>query len=240
MCVVAHPDDECFAFGGALALAARQGFEVSVVCLTDGQAATNRGTSANGEELGRMRREEFARSCAVLGVARYELLDYHDGRLEFADVSEAAAKLVKRMREQKPHVVLTFGLDGSLNVHADHTMVSAITSAAFHWCARAKRFPELGLEPWTPQRLYHQSTNFTMLDRETLLPSPWSVVLDVSSVKELKEAAFKEHTSQLPVLDKVQPFWDEHGKTEHYVLAAASEPQAMAVTGSLFDGLQGI
>ena len=48
MCVVAHPDDECFAFGGALALAADTGIETYVVCLTDGQAATNRGDAAIG------------------------------------------------------------------------------------------------------------------------------------------------------------------------------------------------
>ena len=60
MCVTAHPDDECFAFGGALALAADRGIETYVVCLTDGQAATNRGDAASGEELGAMRREEFA------------------------------------------------------------------------------------------------------------------------------------------------------------------------------------
>ncbi len=52
MCVVAHPDDECFAFGGALALAADRGIETYVVCLTDGQAAKNRGSAASGEELG--------------------------------------------------------------------------------------------------------------------------------------------------------------------------------------------
>lgn len=237
MCVVAHPDDECFAFGGALALASQQGFEVSVVCLTDGQAATNRGSARDGEDLGRMRREEFANSCSVLGVARHELLDYQDGQLEFAGFSEAARKIVKRIREFRPHAMLTFGLDGSLNVHADHTVVSCVTSAAFHWAARSKRYPELGLEPWSAQRLYHQSTSFTLPDREPLLPSPWSVRLDVSGVKHIKEAAFREHTSQLPVLEKVQPFWDQHGHTEHYVLAAVPAPQAFTLSHSLFEGL---
>lgn len=79
MCVVAHPDDECFAFGGALALAAARGIETYVLCLTDGQAATARGAAENGEQLGRIRREEFAASCKVLGVTHHELLDYQDG-----------------------------------------------------------------------------------------------------------------------------------------------------------------
>jgi LmbE family N-acetylglucosaminyl deacetylase len=238
MCVVAHPDDECYAFGGALALAARAGFETYVICLTDGQAATNRGAAATGQDLGTMRREEFERSCAVLGVTKHELLDYQDGRLEFVEMHGAAKRLVERIRTWKPQIVLTFGLDGSLNVHADHTMVSCFVSAAFRWAARSKRFPELGLEPYAPQRLYHQSTAFTLADREPLLPAPWTVELDVSSVKAIKEAAFKEHTSQLPVLHKVQPYWDQYGDREHYTLAGVSKPQAAVLADTMFDGIR--
>jgi LmbE family N-acetylglucosaminyl deacetylase len=237
MCVVAHPDDECFAFGGALALAAKAGFETYVICLTDGQAATNRGASASNADLGAIRRDEFARSCAVLGVTKHELLDYQDGRLEFKELNGVAKRLVQRMRMWKPQIVLTFGLDGSVNVHADHTMACAFTSAAFHWSARSKRFPELGLEPYTPQRLYHQSTEFTLEDREPQLPAPWTVELDTSSVKALKYAAFQEHTSQLPVFDKVKPYWDKYGDKEHYTLAAATVPQPTALTHSMFDGI---
>jgi LmbE family N-acetylglucosaminyl deacetylase len=80
MCVVAHPDDECFGFGGALTLASDRGVETYVVCLTNGQAAANRGDAASGEELGAMRSAEFAASCDVLGVTRHELMDYQDGR----------------------------------------------------------------------------------------------------------------------------------------------------------------
>ncbi len=234
LCVVAHPDDECFAFGGALALAVRAGYAVSVVCLTDGQAATNRGSAADGKDLGAMRRDEFTRSCSVLGVAHHELLDYQDGQLEFANLSVAAGRIVERIRTFKPQIVLTFGLDGSLNVHADHMTVSAITSMAFHWAARTKRYPEQNLPPWEADRLYHQSSNFTLPDREPLLPAPWTVRLDISSVKDVKEAAFREHTSQLPVLDKVQPYWDKFGHEEYYALAASREPRQMTIDTSMF------
>src|ERR1700680_912582 len=96
MLVVAHPDDECFAFGGALALAASRGVETYVVCLTDGQAATHRGTAASPKELGKMRREEFAASCDVLGVKQHEMLDYQDAQLEFANFSTLAGDIVQR------------------------------------------------------------------------------------------------------------------------------------------------
>ncbi len=237
MCVVAHPDDECFAFGGALLLAADAGFETSVICLTDGQAATNRGTAADAPELGRMRRAEFARSCDVLGVTRHETLSYHDGQLEFEPLNAVARELVRRIRTWQPQIVLTFGLDGSLNVHPDHTTTSCFTSAAFHWSARAKRFPDLGLAPFAAQRLYHQSTGFTLTDREPLLPAPWTVTLDISAVRAKKDEAFRQHTSQLPIIPRLQPILEKHGNTEHYTLAAASQPQGAELTQSLFYGI---
>ena len=238
MCVVAHPDDECFGFGGALALAADRGVETFVVCLTDGQAATARGSAGSGEELGKMRRAEFAASCKVLGVKHHELLDYQDGRVEFADFSKTAGRLVERMRRFRPDVVLTFGGDGGLNTHADHMMVSALTTAAFHWSGRPKRYPELA-QVFQPRRLFYLSTNFFMEDRQAPLPPPWTVTLDIGAAKDRKMQAFREHTSQAPLVEKTKDMFAKHGGFEFYTLAASVEAHAAEQTQDLFAGLAG-
>jgi LmbE family N-acetylglucosaminyl deacetylase len=236
LCVVAHPDDECFAFGGALALAAERGVETSVICLTDGQAATHRGEASSGADLGRMRREEFAASCNVLGVTYYELLDLQDARLEFADFSKTAARLIEKMRSIRPNVVLTFGADGALNTHPDHTMVSCFTAAAFHWAASAKRFPEMG-PVHIADRLYTQSTSYFLEGRPAPLPSPWTVTLDISSVLERKREAFLCHASQAPLVERTRAVFEQFGGTEHYTLAATPHPQPACPASDLFDGL---
>ena len=233
MLVVAHPDDECFGFGGALALAAERGVEAHVICLTDGQAATNRGNTASGEDLGRMRRQEFVDSCAVLGVTRQEIWEYQDARLEFADFSAAAARLVAKMREYKPQVVLTFGADGGLNTHPDHTMTSLLTTAAFHWAAAAKRFPELG-PVHAGERLYLLSTSFFMEGRPAPLPAPWTLALDIRSVQARKHEAFTQHRSQRPLMESTKEMFEKFGHTEYYTLAAGKEPQAAEVGSDLF------
>jgi LmbE family N-acetylglucosaminyl deacetylase len=240
LCVTAHPDDECFAFGGALALAVERGVEVTVVCLTDGQAATNRGTAKTPAELGSMRRKEFAASCELLGIHRHEILRYQDAQLEHANFVEIAGLLVERIRAWKPDVVLTFGGDGALNTHPDHAMVSFFTTAAFHWAGREKRFAEQiqrGLHTHCPQRLYFQTTNFLLPDRPPLLPAPYTVTLDIRTVLAKKLAAFKLHTSQAPLIEKTKVFFEEHGNEEHYVLAAAAKPQAAKQVTDLFEGL---
>jgi LmbE family N-acetylglucosaminyl deacetylase len=237
LCVVAHPDDECFAFGGALALAADAGVETTVICLTDGQAAANRGSATSAAHLGEIRREEFAASCRVLGVTHHETWDYHDGQLEFADFSATAGRLVATMRALRPHLVLTFGQDGSLNAHPDHTMVSAFTSAAFHWAASAKRFPSLG-PIHHADRLYLQSSNFFLEGRPAPIPAPWTVTLDVRAVMERRHEAFRQHKSQAPLMEQTKATFERLGQNEHYMLAAAREPQPARQTTSLFEGLQ--
>jgi LmbE family N-acetylglucosaminyl deacetylase len=237
LCVVAHPDDECFGFGGALALAADQGVETFVLCLTDGQAATNRGESHSAEELGRMRRAEFAASCEVLGVSRHELLDYQDGQLEFVDFSQAAGRLVAIMREYKPDVVITFGNDGGLNTHADHTMVSTLTCAAFHWAASAKRYPEAG-PVHHAEKLYLLTTSYFMEGRPAPMPAPWTIALDIRTVMARKQRAFAAHTSQAPLMEKTKAMFEEFGHTEHYLLAAVREPRGAALETGMFEGLE--
>ncbi len=73
--ITAHPDDEAGGFGGTLLLSHEHGIETHVICLTPGQAASNRGGAKSDEELSAMRRQEFARSCDLLKVTRGEGLD---------------------------------------------------------------------------------------------------------------------------------------------------------------------
>jgi len=236
LCVVAHPDDECFAFGGALALAAQRGVETHVICLTDGQAASNRGASQSAAELGSMRAAEFAASCDVLGVSHHELWDYQDGRLEFADFSATAGRLVEKMRELKPDVVLTFGCDGAVNTHPDHSMVSAFTCAAFHWAASAKRFPELG-PVHHGQRLFLLATSFFIEGRPAPMPSPWTVTLDIRDVMAQKHQAFCQHRSQAPLMEQTKALFETYGQTEHYLLVASLNMGPAQQMTSLFEGL---
>jgi N-acetylglucosamine malate deacetylase 2 len=237
MCVVAHPDDECYAFGGALALAADRGIETYVVCLTDGRAARNRGGASSGEELGGIRRAEFAASCNVLGVTEHELLEFEDGRLESVEFSRVAGMLVERMRRFHPQVVLTFGGDGGMNSHPDHMMASALTTAAFHWSGQARRFAELGAVH-QPDRLYYVTTNVFLPGRPAPKPMPWTVVLDVRKVQQRKTEAFRQHVSQAPLMEGTKGFFEEQGGKEFYALAASPIPQPASQQTALFDGLR--
>ncbi|HSY34520.1 MAG TPA: PIG-L family deacetylase [Acidobacteriaceae bacterium] len=237
LCITAHPDDECFAFGGALALAAQRGVETSLICITDGSAGSYHGAATTTTELGQLRRAELAASCKLLGIRKYEVLDYQDGQLEFASFSNLAGDLVQRIRILRPHIILTFSGDGGLNTHADHTVTSSVATAAFHWAGSPKRFPTLG-ELHTPQRLYYLTTDFFVDGRHRHIPAPWTHTLDVASVLPLRLKAMKAHTTQAPLMERAGPLiFAKHGDTEHYSLAASPIPQPATQSTDLFEGV---
>jgi LmbE family N-acetylglucosaminyl deacetylase len=236
LCICAHPDDECFAFGGALALAANRGAETSVLCLTDGQAATYRGATTSNKELGQTRRAEFEASCKVLGVAHNEILHYQDARLEFETLSSLAEVLVTRIRSFRPHVIITFGGEGALNTHPDHTTISGATTAAFHWAGHPKRYPEAGAL-WQAQRLYYLTSDFLLPDRHVPVLAPWTATLDISSVFARKQDAFAQHVSQKPLMDATEAIFEKHGQQERYLLAATTVPQPARQSTDLFEGV---
>jgi LmbE family N-acetylglucosaminyl deacetylase len=223
--VTAHPDDESGAFGGALMLAARAGGETSVLCFTDGQAGHFREGATGDEDLGRLRREEMDAASALLEVTRHEVLDYPDGALAQQGFEGMVNVVVERIRRWRPQVVLTFGSDGGVNLHRDHAMVSLVATAAFHWAARAEIFPEAGAA-YGPQKLYWVSTPFVSVrDRPELSKEaatvPWSLTLELSNeLADRKLEAFKKHSSQKGVLERVGEQVRNVMKTERYLLLA--------------------
>lgn len=228
LCITAHPDDEAGNFGGTLALYGRRGVQTFVVCLTAGAAAKHRGTASGDEELKALRREEFAKSCKRLGVSGGEVLDYADGQLASANPTEAVGELVVRIRQIRPDIVLTFGPEGGVTAHADHAIAGVFGSLAFQWAGRDDRFPEQlasGVAPHRAKKLYYSTGLITLEGRQPVAQPPVTASIDISSVLDVKLAAFREHTTQAPLYSIFEGAVRRHGGFEHWHLAAAAEPQ---------------
>jgi LmbE family N-acetylglucosaminyl deacetylase len=230
MCITAHPDDECGAFGGALMLAHQRGVETSVICLTEGRAGSHRGTARTDDELGDLRRQEFASALRVLNVTQGEVLNYPDGGLAGLDFTAVTKVLVERIRRFRPHVVLTFGGDGNVNLHPDHTMVSFFATAAFHWAGRSNFAPEQTLLPYRPQKLYYSAAPFLAL-------MPASLSLALGNLKAKKLEAFTQHTTQAALVAKVKVVFEKTGDEEKYLLAAARGFRSSPLETDMFEGV---
>lgn len=179
MVVSAHPDDEVFAAGGTIALAARQGVDVSLVLATGGEE----GEIVNPEvraivslpDLPAVRQEELACSQTTLGIKRIVRLAYRDSGMAGTpssrepvafsnqDRDEVTSRLVSVIRELRPHVICTEPEDGGYG-HPDHIALHFATVLAFERAGNSAWYPEAG-EPWTPLKLYFGTWSQSMFHR---------------------------------------------------------------------------
>lgn len=129
--VFAHPDDEVFCAGGALARHMAEGGEAMVVSATRGEAGQIRDAAvATRRTLGEVRTRELHEACRRLGVQHVRLLDHVDGTLRDSDPGVLAADVAGLIEEFRPDTVVTFGPDGAYG-HPDHVAVSRATTDAF-------------------------------------------------------------------------------------------------------------
>jgi LmbE family N-acetylglucosaminyl deacetylase len=242
LCLTAHPDDEAGAFGGTLLLYHDRGVETHVLCMTAGTAARNRGTARSDEELAALRRAEFAASCRLLKVTRYEVLVYTDGQLNRTDLDRAVEDLTRRMRQLRPHVVLTFGPDGGLTGHRDHAMAGVFATMAFESAGRVDRFPdqiEQGLQAHRGQKLYYVTADYVVPDLPTIAPPTVTARVEVGAERfEMKHQAFRLHKTQSPLFERVRKNLGRRGGAEEmYHLALTREPREAKMETDLLEGV---
>lgn len=130
MGVFAHPDDEVFCAGGALAQFADVGCPTMVLSATKGEAGQIQDShAATRATLGAVRENELRIACGHLGVEAVACLDYRDGALNEVDQTELDDVIAAHIWAFDPDIVITFGPDGGSG-HPDHIAISNATTRA--------------------------------------------------------------------------------------------------------------
>ena len=166
LAVLAHPDDETFGMGGTLALYARRGCEVYLVCATRGEVGTVDAVHMGGHgSIAELRGWELQCAAEQLGLKAVLFLDYRDSGMPGSpdnrhpdalvahSLDEVAGRIVEHIRTLKPDVVLTFDPIGGYR-HPDHIHVHHATTTAFERSDDAAFHPESG-SPFKPRALYY-------------------------------------------------------------------------------------
>jgi N-acetylglucosamine malate deacetylase 2 len=116
LAVVAHPDDESFGLGAVLARFVASGSEVSVLCLTRGEASTLHGVAG---DLAAIRAQELEEAARELGIARVGLLGYPDGGLAQVPLEVLVGEVASFAAGQAPDGIVAFDPSG-ITGHPDH------------------------------------------------------------------------------------------------------------------------
>ncbi|MBM7230145.1 mycothiol conjugate amidase Mca [Dietzia cinnamea] len=170
MAVHAHPDDESSKGAATMAKYVAEGVHVLVETCTGGErgdilnpAMDRPDITAN---LPAVRVREMARAADILGVDHH-WLGYVDsglpegdplpplpeGCFALADDDEVTEALVRRIREFRPHVMITYDENGGYP-HPDHLKVHSASMAAYEAAADPARYPDAG-EPWAIAKVYY-------------------------------------------------------------------------------------
>lgn len=168
--VHAHPDDESLGTGATIAHYAARGADVRVVTCTlgeEGEVIGERWAELavdRADQLGGYRIGELTAALRALGAGAPSYLGgagrWRDSgmsgtperrrrRFIDADEREAVGALVAVIREQRPHVVVTYDPDGGYG-HPDHVHTHTVTAAAVA-ASGAGDYPG---EPWTVPKFY--------------------------------------------------------------------------------------
>jgi N-acetyl-1-D-myo-inositol-2-amino-2-deoxy-alpha-D-glucopyranoside deacetylase len=273
LAVHAHPDDECLLTGGVLARCAAEGGRTVLVTCTDGAVGEIADPSlATPENLAEVRSRELDESARMLRIGRLERLGYRDSGMagtadnehpasfQQADLESAVEKVVRIVRREQPHVIVTYDENGGYG-HPDHIRAHQVAVAAFDAAGDATRFRAAG-PTWSPSRLFYAvipRSSFQRMGermREAGIEVPFrergdsqeppfgvpeesiTTRVDVSGYTETKRASILAHKTQLGTMDFLlrlpSAIFDEMFALEYFQLVRGPREGAEA---SLFGGL---
>lgn len=204
-----HPDDETLAVGGAIALHAKAGTPITYACFTLGQMGRNMGHPlfANRETLPIIREQELKEACSILGIQDLRLLGFRDKTLEFEDPELFIGIILKLLLELQPSLVITYY--PGYSVHPDHESLAYATIAAI------RRLP-VEERPIVHCQAFSKNHFAALGERD--------VILDTSSVWEVKYRAIQAHASQTSMrVQQIEADLHADAKTRQRVIDSFSQ-----------------
>lgn len=159
MMIVAHPDDED---GGMLTYEARgQGAHVAILTLTRGEGGQNLMSGDFDGALGLVRTQELLAADRYMGIDQMFGTEVDFG---FSKTKEEALAqwthervlydAVRAVRLYRPLVVTSVFVGGPTDGHGHHQVSGEMAQEVFDAAGDPKMFPEMGLEPWAPLKVY--------------------------------------------------------------------------------------
>jgi LmbE family N-acetylglucosaminyl deacetylase len=120
--IVAHPDDESFGLGAVLSTFVEAGADVSVLCLTRGEASTLHGVEG---DLSTIRASELEAAALELGITNVHLRGYPDGGLQGVALQALFREALALAELTVPDGIVAFDTSG-VSGHPDHIRATEV------------------------------------------------------------------------------------------------------------------
>lgn len=278
--VHAHPDDESSKGPSTIAKLRDRGIKSVLVTCTGGEEGDIHNPVMDRpeirENMHQVRLRELDRAVEIIGYEKLYLLGYRDSGMPDtpannhpdsfarATVEDAADKLIRIVRAERPQVMVTYPAHQTGYPHPDHLKVHEISVFAYEKSADQNYKPELGL-PHGISKLYYTTWSGTRLRaiHERFLAlgleSPFSeerlerlnddgqitTQVDIRGYYDVRQEALRAHATQI---DPNSPFWfglaaeeaEDAWPYDDYILARSRLGEtwdSAGVEGDLFRGI---
>ncbi|QHN04098.1 PIG-L family deacetylase [Granulicella sp. WH15] len=159
MLIVAHPDDED---SGMLTYESRgQGARVGMLTLNRGEGGQNVMSADFNDALGLIRTQELLAEGRYTGVDQMfgTVVDFGFSKTKEETLAQwgydrVLYDAVRAVRLYRPLVVASVFVGGVTDGHGHHQVAGQMAQEVFTAAADPKVFPEMGLAPWAPVKVY--------------------------------------------------------------------------------------
>jgi LmbE family N-acetylglucosaminyl deacetylase len=211
--VFAHPDDEVFGPGGTLALFAKEGRDVYIITVTNGDAGMNSLSEDDGRSLGEIRTDELKASAKAIGVKDVFFLNYKDGTLSNNLYHDIADKVQAKIEELQPEIMVTFEPRG-VSGHLDHIAVSMISTFVFEKVHFVKELWYYAMNEYARSFQGEYFIHFPPGYKDEEI----SKVVNIEPVWEQKVTAMQQHKSQKHDIDRILGAFQKRRKEDYFII----------------------
>ena len=185
LAIMSHPDDAEFLCAGTLALLGQKAWEVHIATMTAGDKGSK---TLSSEKISRIRREEGKKAAEIIG-ATYHCLECEDVFVLYD--RPTILMVTKLVRQVRPNLVLTMSPECYM---IDHEITARLVQTACFSAGMVNMVTEgVGAYDQVPALYYTDALEGK--DRYGKEVDP-SMIIDISSVINIKEEMLKCHDSQ--------------------------------------------
>jgi LmbE family N-acetylglucosaminyl deacetylase len=149
MVISPHADDAAAFCGATLAKLASQGWDITLVRVTDDQKDS---IGLSVEETIKVNTQEMHAAAKIMGINTVIELGFETDTLADVPLGKLRERFVYLFRKHKPYAVFTFDPFGLYEGNQDHTRTAQAVEEAFWVSCFDKHYPEhftVGLEPFS-------------------------------------------------------------------------------------------
>lgn len=206
--VAAHPDDENTELLSYLSRG--RNFRTAYLSLTRGDGGQNVLGPDIREKLGVARTQELLAARHIDGAQQFfsRAVDFgfsksYQETLNVWNEQEILSDIVRIIRKFHPDVLITRFSPSPGGTHGHHTASAVLTEKAFKLAGDPKAFPELGLAPWQPKRVFW---NMSIFQREKAAAVTNPLKINISGTDSVSGDSFFDLAGKSRAMHKTQGF----------------------------------